>query len=108
MAEFDPSQFVLSTVNVVPSDCLIVITYDVIGEPPVLGALQLMATLFPLTAVVGAMGVSGIPDALTSNSVDSTLSPTMFLAYILNPYTTSGVSPVAVRLGVETPVARTT
>ena len=50
-----PSQYDLSSVNV-PSDCLIVIKYPVIGEPLGFGAYQVKITLSFSTEVEGGVG----------------------------------------------------
>jgi hypothetical protein len=44
---------VRSTDSVTPSDYIILIEYEVNAEPIVSGAVQLITTFVPLTAVVG-------------------------------------------------------
>ena len=55
--------------------------YPVIAEPPLLGATQLVTTLVPEIAVVGAAGVAGTAAAkvVITTSLDQTLNPTEFL-----------------------------
>ena len=48
------------------------------------GSVQVMSTLFPLTVVVGALGVSGMAAALILNEVDSELNPLTLRASTLN------------------------
>lgn len=63
IAEAVPSQLVVSSVKVVPSDYRILIVYEVIAEPPSLGAAQVKSTLAPFTVVVGSRGSEGIAAA---------------------------------------------
>lgn len=70
MVESEPSQFVVSSVYVDPSLCSITTWYAVIEAPFELGALQLMTTFVPETAVVGAAGASDEPEALIVTTVE--------------------------------------
>jgi len=55
----DPSQFVRSVFQVIPSLWRILILYIVIGEPPSKGLFQEITTLLPTSAVVGGDGWLG-------------------------------------------------
>ena len=65
----DPSQLVSSVLYVTPSLCLILIVYDVIADPPLLGAAQESTTpVFEMTDVEGELGAWGLEDARTESS----------------------------------------
>ena len=71
-------------VYVTPSLCRIITVYPVITEPPSAGATQLVTTLVPEIAVVGAVGVAGTAataaaKVVSATSLDQTLNPTEFL-----------------------------
>ena len=68
-----------------PSLCRIFTVYEVIGEPPLDGAAQLIVTLtLVFIVVVGAAGALGIDAALIDTSDESGPKPTRFLAVTLN------------------------
>jgi hypothetical protein len=50
---------VVNAVNVFPSLYLIATVYPVINDPPSAGATQLIKTLLPEIAVIGATGILG-------------------------------------------------
>jgi hypothetical protein len=61
--------------------------YEVIGEPPLKGAAQVITTLvFDTTVVTGSAGVLGLAAALIVISVEYSLKPTKVLASILKLY----------------------
>jgi hypothetical protein len=71
-------------VYVTPSLCRITTEYPVIAEPPSTGANQLVTTLVPEIAVVGAVGVAGtaataVAIVVIATSLDQALNPTEFL-----------------------------
>ena len=67
-----------------PSLYLILTVYDVIADPPLEGAVQLIVTLtLVLVDVVGAAGTAGIAAALIVNSDESALKPTKLRAVTL-------------------------
>ena len=58
--------------------------YEVIAEPPLEGAVQLIVTLtFEFTVVDGAVGTLGTAAALIDTSDESEPKPTRFLAVTL-------------------------
>ncbi len=76
-------------VNVTPSLCRIATVYPVIAEPPSAGTTQLVTTLVPEFAVVGAVGAAGTAATATAKvviatSLDQALNPTEFLDKTLN------------------------
>ena len=70
---------------------------EVIGEPPLFGAVQLIVTLvFEFVDVDGLAGKSGFAAALTSTSDESAPKPATLRAVTLNVYTTSEIRVLAV------------
>ena len=61
------------------------IVYDIIGEPPLVGAAQVTTTLvLETTDVAGAVGVLGLAAARIANSEEKALLPTKLRDRILN------------------------
>lgn len=77
-------QFSVSNVNVCSSLYLIATLYELIAEPPLNGATQLIVTLtLEFTAVVGACGTLGMAAALMATEDESGPRPTMLRAVTL-------------------------
>lgn len=69
---------------VVPSLWRILTAYELIADPPLNGAVQLMVTLtFEFTEVVGAVGTKGTDAALIETSDESAPRPTRLRALTL-------------------------
>jgi hypothetical protein len=74
IAVFEPLQFVKSVLNVDPTLWRIVTVYDVMGEPPLKGAVHWIITpVFEIVTVEGAAGREGLAAALTSISDEKAL-----------------------------------
>ena len=69
-----PLQLAGSVLKVTPSLYLIFIVYEVIGEPPLNGADQVIVTpVLETTEVTGEVGVLGLAAALIENSDEAVL-----------------------------------
>lgn len=91
-----PSQFVISSEQVIPSPCLIVTVYEIIDAPFSLGDDQLIIMLVSLLVVYGVLGVSGAVAWSIAKVDDSLPYPIVLRASTVNSYVVPKVKPVTV------------